>query len=294
MNLDFENIPIEYLAKIFDTVRVIDLKNNKVVIENVENINSSVDKTCYSILCKDSICKNCISSRAYYENKTVTKLEHSNDKVFLVIATPIIYGEEKYILETLKDISSSIIFNEQKLPRKEVLVDHIKRIDELVVKDELTDVYNRRYLNERLDIDIKSSIMNNFELSLVMIDVDYFKKINDRYHHIVGDYVLKEFVNVLLSNIRSDYDWIARYGGEEFAIVFRNTDIKEATLHSERIRKAIENHNFKYDNINISVTASFGVSSISEEINNSGLLLQKADEQLYIAKKKGRNRVENA
>lgn len=112
MNFDFENILIEYLVKIFDIVRVIDLKNNKVVIENVENINLFVDKICYSILCKDSICKNCIFFRVYYENKIVIKLEYSNDKVFLVIVILIIYGEEKYILEILKDISSSIIFNE--------------------------------------------------------------------------------------------------------------------------------------------------------------------------------------
>lgn len=120
--------------------------------------------------------------------------------------------------------------------------------------------------------------MNNFELLLVMIDVDYFKKINDRYYYIVGDYVLKEFVNVFLSNIRLDYDWIVRYGGEEFVIVFRNIDIKEVILYLERIRKVIENYNFKYDNINISVIVSFGVSSILEEINNSGLFLQKVDE----------------
>jgi len=295
MNIDSINIPIDYLEKIFDVVRVIDPKSNKIVNNKNSNLsNENERKPCYDILGKCDMCQNCISSRAYYENGTFVKLEHQKDKILLVMGTSIINGKEKYILETIKDISSSIITNRQQNEKTELLVEHIERVNELAIKDELTGLYNRRYLNERLLIDIEKSIISNLELSLVMIDIDYFKKINDNYHHIAGDYVLKEFANVISNNIRSDCDWIARYGGEEFVIVFKNTDIKKAVLLSERIREAVEEHNFKYNDINIDVTASFGVSSISNEINNSGLLLQKADDQLYIAKKKGRNRVENS
>ena len=163
-------------------------------------------------------------------------------------------------------------------------------MNERAVKDDLTGLYNRRYINERLPLDIKYSKISENPLSIIMVDIDFFKKINDNYGHVNGDKVLMDFSNLVLKSIRSNIDWIGRYGGEEFIIVLKDTDLKNTYFVAEKIRKKLENTTFKYDDININITASFGIYSISDyDIEFSDLLL-KVDKNLYEAKAKGRNR----
>lgn len=163
-------------------------------------------------------------------------------------------------------------------------------MNERAVKDDLTGLYNRRYINERLPLDIKYSKISESPLSIIMVDIDFFKKINDNYGHVNGDKVLMDFSNLVLKSIRSNIDWIGRYGGEEFIIVLKDTDLKNTYFVAEKIRKKLENTTFKYDDININITASFGIYSISDYDIEFSDLLSKVDKNLYQAKANGRNR----
>jgi len=163
-------------------------------------------------------------------------------------------------------------------------------MNERAVKDDLTGLYNRRYINERLPLDIKYSKISENPLSIIMVDIDFFKKINDNYGHVNGDKVLMDFSNLVLKSIRSNIDWIGRYGGEEFIIVLKDTDLKNTYFVAEKIRKKLENTTFKYDDININITASFGIYSISDYDIEFSDLLSKVDKNLYQAKANGRNR----
>lgn len=282
-----------YLRKMFDSVRVVDPNNcNQISVLNDDVETESNNESCYSMWGKCTKCDNCISSRAYNEDGTFVKFEYSDEKIYLVMAMPIIDDGKRYIIETIKEIKDGrFIYGEENFTPNQ-LYEKIKHNNELIILDDLTGTFNRRYINEKLPLEIVEAINNKSDLSLAMLDLDNFKMVNDRYNHDMGDFVIKEFVKVVKKNIRRHYDWIARYGGEEFIIVFNKTKTEEAYSLCERIRKAVEEHEFYHDNIKVDLTVSLGVSSISESINNSKLLLNAADDNLYKAKSNGRNKVE--
>jgi diguanylate cyclase (GGDEF)-like protein len=162
-------------------------------------------------------------------------------------------------------------------------------------KDSLTGCYNRGYLNEHLPHEIKRALRYHHPLSLALCDLDHFKEVNDRFGHLCGDMVLREFVQCLTSLIRSDMDWLARYGGEEFLLVLPETAFNNASRLAERLRKQISKKIFKWEAEKITITASFGVTGIDQrragEKFSPDDLMQTADQYLYQAKNQGRNRV---
>ncbi len=171
----------------------------------------------------------------------------------------------------------------------------LEEIEILSVMDPLTEVYNRRYLNENLVGELKRAVRYQRPLSIVICDIDHFKKINDTYGHIAGDQVLQAFAQHLKDSIRSQVDWVVRYGGEEFVIVAPETGLEGAGLMTERIRMAIENKTIAVDKYKISITASFGVTGIDSDTLSSRILpiaiLNQVDRYLYQAKREGRNRI---
>lgn len=146
-------------------------------------------------------------------------------------------------------------------------------------KDILTGLYNRRYLNFKLDEEISRVKRTQSPLSLILIDVDNFKKVNDVYGHLMGDKVLKRLGEILRRDSR-DIDITARWGGEEFAIVLPETPLEGAQKFAERLRKAVENYDFGFQ-----VTISLGIVSMHKETSFDELLTQ-ADQALYLAKEK--------
>jgi diguanylate cyclase (GGDEF)-like protein len=166
-----------------------------------------------------------------------------------------------------------------------------RQLKKLANVDGLTETFNHRYFQEALDAELNRSIRNESALSLIITDIDHFKKINDTYGHQVGDKVLKEFCEVTKEKIR-EYDLLARYGGEEFVIILPETEVDEAKIVAEKIRNAIAKHFFGNDSIK--VTASFGIATIfpsKEEVSKNDFI-EKADFSLLQAKKNGRNCVE--
>ena len=164
----------------------------------------------------------------------------------------------------------------------------------LSISDPLTGCFNRGYLMTRLPEEISRAGRYNHPLSLIMSDIDHFKRINDTYGHIVGDTVLKGYVDRINKTIRHEIDWVARYGGEEFVVVLSETDQDGAMAVAERLRKSLEADEFDADGKKISITSSFGVSTLvpsDETISSAEALFREADTYLYQAKKDGRNRV---
>lgn len=158
----------------------------------------------------------------------------------------------------------------------------------LSLTDGLTGLYNRRHFDNTVEREFLRARRYNNPLSVVIIDIDYFKKINDTYGHLCGDYVLKEVAYLILDNFRKT-DIVFRYGGEEFAVILTETPSENVFIPLERIRKSIENHQFCYENCVIKVTVSAGAASNDcETVNN---IIKSADEALYEAKLSGRNRV---
>jgi two-component system, cell cycle response regulator len=168
----------------------------------------------------------------------------------------------------------------------------------LSITDALTGAYNRRYFSEQLPDELERCRRYKHPLSVVMGDIDHFKKINDTYGHAAGDQVLGAFVQVTKRCIRITSDWIARYGGEEFVIVMPETDHAGAVLAADKVRAAIAAEPFTTTEGVIAVTASFGVATLLPEgtdaLQSMDQLLAAADQRLYASKHAGRNRVTGA
>ena len=159
------------------------------------------------------------------------------------------------------------------------------------LRDPLTRLYNRRYLQESLEKELDRAQRKQQFIGIIMIDIDHFKNFNDTYGHSVGDLVLKEVGNYLLSQIRQ-YDLACRYGGEELVIVMPDAAIGDTVMRAEEIRAGIKQLKLKYDEQELeSITVSIGVSCFPDDGITSEQLIQAADKALYQAKEQGRDRV---
>ncbi len=158
--------------------------------------------------------------------------------------------------------------------------------------DGLTGLYNHRFFQEQMDLNLENAVRYNNKFSLILIDIDFFKKFNDTYGHQVGDMVLKQVANTLKKTVRSA-DIVCRYGGEEMSIILPNTIKKEAFITAEKIRAAVEENKLILKNgQEVCVTISLGVATFSSKnLNTKEDIIAKADSGLYKAKENGRNQV---
>ncbi len=166
-----------------------------------------------------------------------------------------------------------------------------QRLEELATTDELTGVANRRALLEAVRREFRRARRYRHPFALVMVDLDHFKRINDTYGHQVGDRVLQEFARAIRKSIRST-DLVGRYGGEEFLILLPEADSRSAVALAERIRERVRQLRVETESGDVvQVTASFGVCAYPEHGKSIPVLLRKADDFLYEAKRRGRDRV---
>jgi diguanylate cyclase (GGDEF)-like protein len=164
------------------------------------------------------------------------------------------------------------------------------KLVEMNEKDPLTGIYNRRFLESKLKEEFSRHQRYSREFSLIMLDIDHFKQVNDDYGHQCGDFILQSVCSRITSAIRN-IDIFARYGGEEFCCMLPETGLEGAVQVAERFRSAIEEQESKYNDLNIKVTISLGVSELREDIPSAEIMMKKADDALYKAKHQGRNKV---
>jgi two-component system cell cycle response regulator len=174
----------------------------------------------------------------------------------------------------------------------ERLRDSVQTSMELAVTDALTGLYNRRYMESHVGTLVDRSAARGKSLSVLLLDIDYFKSINDTWGHDAGDDVLRDFSDRLRACIRG-IDLACRYGGEEFVVVMPDTDIGVATMVAERIRRRVAGDMFPIQRgeKSIEVTISIGIAARSTPEDTAAMILKRADEALYRAKRDGRNRV---
>lgn len=160
----------------------------------------------------------------------------------------------------------------------------------LSITDGLTDLYTHRFFQETLSREIIRAKRYKKPLGLIMVDIDYFKRVNDTFGHQAGDCVLQALAHLMLTLLRRS-DFACRYGGEEFGVILTETDLDSAVLGAERLRAAAENLAIPFAGRDIRFTISIGVSALSEEAGEKAEMIEMADRALYRAKHEGRNRV---
>lgn len=160
----------------------------------------------------------------------------------------------------------------------------------LATTDGLTTVHNKRYFIDCIEREFSRARRHNRHLSFIIMDIDFFKKLNDTYGHLAGDYVLKRTARLIRDCIRCE-DIFARYGGEEFALLLPETEHWQALQIAEKLRQRIETQEIFFDGMRLRVTLSLGVANATPEMLTPDQLIQTADSHLYHAKRSGRNRV---
>lgn len=290
-----EKIPTEFmnsfktLEKIYDVVRIVDPRENKVIFMNKENTKKFRDESpCFGFWENNKFCSNCVSLRAFLQQDTFVKFEVVNDRIYMITASPITGKDCSYVVEMLNDITDKSILESVTGKTQEDFCDVILRFNDTFVKDELTKLFNRRFINERLPLEIAANIAAEKPACLLMLDIDDFKVINDTYGHLAGDAILIQFSDLLKNDVRGTRDWVARYGGDEFLIYLSTASCEEAMKVTERIRVDVEKFGFKIKDSVFKITCSIGVSCLTADMDMEGWI-NAADKNLYAVKSFGGN-----
>lgn len=231
------------------------------------------------------------------------KFENVNEELKSIISVPLKIKDQIIGVINIDNKRKGDIFNMDDLQllstfanQAAIAIQNAKlhqEIKQLAITDDLTGLYNFRYIKDRLEEEVKRAQRFKHPLALIMADIDHFKEFNDAYGHLEGNEVLQNIAGILQLNVR-EVDIVARFGGEEFIIILPEANKKEAHKIAERIRIKVEDYNFinKKSHPNEKVTLSLGlISCFQESITPQGLIY-KVDQALYQAKRKGRNRVE--
>ncbi len=266
-------------------------KISEEVIENVKriffqsmSIGFNINETCHHINTEKYNTLDEIASINQFKSMLILPIIYDNK----LLGGLCFYNEEETKYEDVSFYETMyselmLIFKTKRLHAKNQLMS---------ITDGLTGLYNRRHFDFNIEREFARAKRYPCKLSLAIVDIDYFKVINDKYGHQFGDYALKEISKILKDNLRKT-DMIYRYGGEEIAIILTETDIEGASIPLERIRNYIAEYNFQYNDENANITISIGLSMTNSEMSSPKEFIEIADKNLYIAKQNGRNRLES-
>ncbi|HWP79566.1 MAG TPA: GGDEF domain-containing protein [Candidatus Acidoferrum sp.] len=276
-----------FFNKMYDAVRLVDPVRKR-VLEYRDRRVAQTDEVCYDYWKNGTICDNCISVRAYRENRSFMKLEQNPDEIMFVTAIPVEAAEGTVTLELLKDATDSMLIGTGDYNAGQMMRNVIYDINNIVVRDHLTAVYNRRFVDDRLPVDIVKATLARQPLSVVFLDIDNMKAINDTYGHTVGDFALKQVANALGDGIRAETDWVARYGGDEFIVCLSNIGEDEAARIAGRIRRSIASIELPVENGAVKVAVSLGIQTMLESPLTAEEMIRMADEKMYEEKRGGK------
>ncbi|MDD3369274.1 MAG: diguanylate cyclase [Lachnospiraceae bacterium] len=278
---------VEVLKPYFDVVRLVDPVHT-LVYENDKDEKCDIH-SCYAIWGKTTRCNHCTSLKAYEQKSKFTKLEYSEDGLYFVISEYVPYGSAGAVIELVTKLDDEYVDN---VFDKDLLYMNLDELNLQLEYDELTGVYNRRHISLHQDKYISRARKYDRNLGIAMVDVDYFKAMNDTYGHLAGDEILKTVAKMLENNIAlSKGDFVSRFGGDEFIIVCRDI---QPDIFVKRVQAVSDliHHMIMGEGIRVEVGISAGCVSASEfpDLDANGLI-EQADKRMYRAKEAGKGRV---
>ena len=280
---------ISFIKRLYEVARIVDPIKNQVLDYQNDSLVPLPSK-CYDVWERNQMCENCISRNALKDDETYAKIEFMNNHVYMVLAMPIHLKGEKVILELLRDITKERVLFDSSEESKSDAYNLLKDRNVNIIKDGLTNIFNNRYMNERLPYDIINSYIKEQYLSIFIIDIDNFKEINNKYSHQCGNKILIEFAKILEEKAVKNNAWVARYTADTFIVVLPNHLPKEASCWAEDFRSTVEHYDFLYSGVKpITITTSI-VFYTKEKVDESmEQFIAKAKISLDQAKAQGKN-----
>lgn len=260
-----------------DTHNVYDLKHDTLI---------PAGELCYSIWNRNKPCSNCSSRLCVTKNKHVVKLEYVAEQVFLIASIPIKVHGKSYSLELAQDVSDSLMAQDASLMDKNNIIDVIHNLNDMVIHDFLTGLYNKKYIETEIPRLVNKSISEKRIFTVALIDIDKFKYVNDTYGHAAGDEVIKTIAQYMSEIETSVNDWSARMGGDEFLMIFDGKSAGDVSRLCYQLSQRISSHVFTKDNECFHVDISIGIKQFSAETETAQQLLEQVDKIMYKEKQK--------
>lgn len=272
------------LNKLFSVARLIDVTNNyvcKIVDGNVIPTN----RKCFCVWDRNEPCMNCITHRAFVEQKQMTKLQYLKNTVELVLVVPVEYNDSKYVIELIKDISDSIVINDEYHPDNADIYDIVNELNKVAVMDPFTNLFNKKYIEKQIHEDIDEVNSNYKAYILALFDIDNFKWVNDTYGHTSGDLVIQNVVKVIHKHTDKLNCWAARYGGDEFLLAFKGETMENVMKCCEDIKNEVRSKEYKVGDASFISSMSTGIYEFIPKTDTYETVLNNVDIAMYDNKK---------
>ena len=270
----------QLLPRVPDFYRIVDV-NTHDVFDYRQGELIKAEQKCYQVWNMSSPCVNCTSARAINENKHTIKLSFLDGQIFLIHSIPVTIKERTYSIEMIQDVSDSFLLQRNNAQNADEVMSLISLFNERIMQDPSTNLFNKQYLLESLPVMIKCAEQEQQPLSLAVLDIDYFKQVNDQYGHMFGDEVILKIAESLITLMDDDIH-CARVGGDEFAIIFEKTEQGHAANVCEQLLGSLASVHFE-GCPEYSISISYGVTALNES-DTVETLLNRADRMMYAMK----------
>lgn len=260
---------IEIMKGTYDSIRIIDPLNKNILYFN-DGGNFTTERGCYYLWNRNSICENCISLRAYLERDTFIKFEYLDEYIILITAIPIVIEDVVYVVELMKDISKSADFYDLNFKDEMNINDMVEELNNKFIIDDMTGVYNRRYIDEKLIAELQKNDANEFPMTVLMIEIDSFQKVMVDEGIDNSTRVIKDFVSILKAAINTDTDWIGRFEDNKFIVVLSNINTDAANKIGSHIMDRFRTLELCFSSQSLNATALYSVLNTEVSKDNLG------------------------
>lgn len=271
-------LEFDFIENLYESIRLVD-PIKKEVLRSVKSAKEFIDvdnTCCYSIWKNNKVCDNCVSIRAYNQNKPFTKIEYNNDNIYVVTAVPL--EQYKVVVEFFQNVSSEYFAHHDK--NFNDIIKMIRKQNLSVVKNVLTNIYNEQFIFERLPHDIVTSYKQNINVTLFMIKIKDMTLINNKYGYSVGNQVIDEVANVLKPLTRRTNDWLSSYGGARFVLLMYDISENQVGRICNHIYDRISRIHYSIDEKVIPIEVGVGYHILKENLITPEQFLERAKEML--------------
>lgn len=254
---------LSIFSHMFDAARIVDPMSHTSLLIKTNDVDIPAE-TCYHFWNRNESCQNCIAMKSYLHNDTFFKIERQDQKTFLVLATPKSVGKNTYIVEILKDVTKQLSINIKNESSENLTLSLDENHQEEI--DELTGLYNRRYINDHLPINMRHSNLKGKSLFVILFVIDEIQFLDHYSDYVSYDFIIKKFAGYISSPLIDTNDWAGRYAGNLFVLTLYDTDYASASSIAMSIKNNFHQDSFQINGDSVKLTVNYGIKLLTKDI----------------------------